>query len=145
MARLPNDSSPVACEVGVVDEHARAEAERAEAAAGLGGDHAANLERLRADEDAIADAQVELRQQLRPHERAAPASAASCEYGAVAQRQRAVERKRRLHGPQLHHLVPPCRPSAGRTIVGDLDRLGRRRRRGPPRCSRATSVAHRPA
>ena len=63
-------------EIGAVDDHARAERERADAAPRLGGDDAANLERLRSDQDAVADLQAELRQQLRPDERAATRPAA---------------------------------------------------------------------
>ena len=100
-------------QVGVVDEDARAERERADAAARLRRDDAANLERLRADQELVADAQIELRQQFRPHERAAVAQQRVRVRHAVAQRQRAVERKLRLDGAQLHHLQRrPCRPAA---------------------------------
>jgi len=56
--------------VGIIDQHARPDAERADAAPRLLLDHTANLERLRADEDAVAHPELELREQLRPDQRA---------------------------------------------------------------------------
>ena len=78
-ARLPNASSPVDGRSAQIDEDARAERERAEVAAWLGLDHAANLEPLGADLQIVADAQAELRQQFGPDERAVSRSSA-CEY-----------------------------------------------------------------
>ena len=51
-----------------VDEHARADAERAEPAARLRLDDAADREPLRANAKRVADRELELRQQLRPHQ-----------------------------------------------------------------------------
>ena len=68
-------------QVGEIDQHARAEAERPDAAARLLRDDAADRERLAADQEPIADGDAELRQQLRPDQRAATLSR-SWEYGA---------------------------------------------------------------
>ena len=62
---------PGRLKVRVIHQDARTEAEPAQAAAGFGGDDAANLEGLRANEDAIADAQIQLREQFGAHQRPA--------------------------------------------------------------------------
>jgi hypothetical protein len=53
-----------------IDQYAGAEAERAFAPSGLRRNHAPYRERLSADQDRVADLEVELREQLRSDERA---------------------------------------------------------------------------
>ena len=54
----------------MVDEDARSKREHAPCGARFGGDDAADLEFLGADENLVAELQIELRHQLRPHQRA---------------------------------------------------------------------------
>ena len=79
-------------DIGVIDQDARPDAERADVPAGLLLDDAANLERLGPDEDPIANRQLQLRQQLRPDQHAAAAKQLM-RVAARFQRQRAVERE----------------------------------------------------
>ncbi len=84
-------------------------------------DHAADLERLGADENLVADLEVELREQFRPDERATIAQQLVRVRDAVAERHRALQRELLLHGVQFHHLQP--RPADRPQHRLDLDRL----------------------
>ena len=89
-------------QIGQIDEDARAERERAEIAPGLALDHASDLERSRADEQIVAHAQVELREQLGTHQHAVVAQQI-VRVRLSLQRHRSVERERRFHGAQFDH------------------------------------------
>ena len=102
-ARLPNVSRPVSGEILVVNQHTRTEAERAERASGLERDDAANDELRLANRDRVADREAELRQQLRPHQRAVVFEQRMRVRPAVLQGELAVKRKPRLDRTQLDH------------------------------------------
>ena len=88
---------------GVVDDDARTEAEGTKTAPGLRPDHAANFEWDVADEDPIADLQIELRQQFGPHDDAVIAQ----QVVRVAFRWRASA-FRRAGTRAARHGAPPC-------------------------------------
>ncbi len=79
-------------QIGEVDEHPRTKAEAADAAAGFLVDHAANRERPAAHHDSIANLHAELREQLRPHERAVVFDERMRVLLPVLQHERAIER-----------------------------------------------------
>ena len=83
---------------------ARTQREHSHAPPRLGGHDAANLESLGADEHLVADLEVELREQLRPDERATVAQQLVRVGDAIAERHRALQRELRLDRVQLHHL-----------------------------------------
>ena len=92
----PEPQQPRRLEVVVVDQHPRTEAERPQLSPRLSQDDTSDLERALADDDLIPDGHVELREQLRPHQRPAPGEQAVVVRHIVLQHQLAIERKRRL-------------------------------------------------
>ena len=91
-------------QVGVVDQHARAEAEAADPPPRLALERGANRERRLADRDLVAHLHAERRQQLRPHDDAVVLQQRVRVRLPVDQDDGAVQRKVRLHGAQLGHL-----------------------------------------
>ncbi len=79
-ARLPKPSRPVDGEIGVVDEHARAEAELADAAPRLAARSTPRIVNVAWPiDDLIADRDAERRQQLGPDERRRGSASSACE------------------------------------------------------------------
>ena len=111
MARLPNAQEAGLSQIVEIHHHARAEAERADAAARFLRDDAADGERHAADEQRIADGEAELREQLRPHQRAVVREHRVRELAPVLQEHLAVERKARLHARAARPCARPARPS----------------------------------
>ena len=105
-------------QVGEIDQHARTEAEVADAPARLVLDDAANREGHLADQDLVADLHVEGGQQFRPHQHAAVLQHRVRVGLAALELERAVQRKDRLHGAQFDHAGHRRPASAGRTMVG---------------------------
>ena len=105
---------PGPLEVVEIDQHARAEAEGADAPSRFLRDDAADGERLAADEDRVADRQAELREELGPDQRAAIGQLRVRELAAVVEDDLAVERKAGLHAAQLHHARDRRSPAVGR-------------------------------
>src|SRR6266545_6607452 len=89
-------------ERGVVDDDARTEAEGTKTASRLRPDHTANVEWDVADEDPIADLQIELRKQFGPHDDAVIEQQV-VRVRSAGERQRSVEGELALHGTELHH------------------------------------------
>ena len=111
-------------QIGGVDQHARAEAELAGAAARLARDDTADRERRESDRDPIMFADAERREQFRPHEHTVILHERMRVRLPAAQLDRSVERKRRLDCAQFHHLRHLARPIRRPHHRRHLDRFG---------------------
>ena len=123
----------------MVDQHPWPQTEGAQLPARLPHDDTPNLERPLPDDDVVANVKIQLGQQFRTHQRSPARQQAMTVRAAVLQHEFPIERKRRLHPPQLDHLRDGLRFVRRARHCRHLDRrstrdarLGRHRRVDQP-------------